>query len=124
MDVHAPGDKLTFGTLSISFLVDSTMSNFKAVQAWMIGLGFPKDHEQYRAFLRTHAASFETSPLVIGFSDAVLEILTATNSVSQTVHFYNCFPTSLTPIEFQTTVTDPIYVGATATFYYTYYEFR
>lgn len=123
VDVHVPGDKLTFGPLSISFLIDAGMQNYKAVNAWMVGLGFPKSHEQYKAFLSSHAQGFETSPLVIGYSDAVLEVLTASNTTTQSIHFIDCFPTNLSPIQFQTTVNDPIYLGAQASFYYTYYRF-
>ena len=122
VDFHAPGDKLNFAPLQISFLIDSSMSNYKAVVAWLIGLGFPQKHEQYKAFMETFRGS-DITPLSIGQSDGVLQILTGSNRVSQTVYFTSLQPTSLSSIEFVTDNTDIVYLTATATFSYTYFYF-
>ncbi len=123
IDYPVPGDKLEFGALSISFLIDSSMSNYKAINAWMIGLGFPQRHEQYKAFLRTFGGQ-ETSPLSISQSDGVLQVLTGTNNVSQTVRYVGLQPTQLSEIRFVTDNNDVVYMTAQAGFAYSYYYFE
>ena len=41
-----PGDKLTFGLLTIRFRVDEDLKNFSEVYDWMIGLGYPDNFQQ------------------------------------------------------------------------------
>ena len=36
-----PGEIMTFSELSLSFLVDEDMANYKAIFNWMVALGFP-----------------------------------------------------------------------------------
>lgn len=124
VDYPVPGDKPTFGPLDISFLVDASMTNYKAINAWLVGLGFPEKHDQYRAFLRTFGTNLDTSPLAISQSDATLEILRGTNTRSQLVRFAGVQPVSLSGMQFVTDNTDVVYQVATAQFVYSYYYFE
>lgn len=118
-----PGEKLSFGDFSATFLIDESMSNYIAVYNWMIGLGFPESHQQYANFISKNVNA-TGSELLSGYSDGTLQILNSSNNVSRTVHFVDMFPTSLSSITLVTTTQDTTYLAATATFRYTAYRFE
>lgn len=122
--VPIPGDKLSFGELSITFLIDSGMVNYVAVHNWMIGLGFPDSHTQYKNFIGTRTDTLNRNELTAGYSDGTLQILNSTNNPSRTVRFVDLFPTSLQQITLQSTTQDTTYLAASATFRYTTYRFE
>lgn len=113
-----PGDKLNFGDLSLTFLLDEDMVNYVALHNWLIGLGFPESRTQFVEFINGK------SPAIASCSDAVLQILSSTNNVSRTIRFVDVIPTSLSQITLQSTTTDTTYIAATATFQYAYYKFE
>ena len=121
VDYPIPGEKLTFGELSITFLIDEEMTNYKAIHDWMVGLGFPKRHEQYRAFVNQGGST--TSELYKGYSDATLQILSSSNNPVRTIMFHDVFPTSLGSLQLQSNVDGTVYLAGNATFLYTLYEF-
>ena len=41
-DIPTMGDKLTYGNLSITFIVDEYLENYNSLHNWMTGYGFPK----------------------------------------------------------------------------------
>ena len=41
------GDTLDFEDLEITFLVNEDLSNYREIHDWMIGIGFPKNNEQF-----------------------------------------------------------------------------
>ena len=45
-DIPRAGEKLTFGDLTLTFLVDEDLSNYLEIQNWMRGLGFPESLDQ------------------------------------------------------------------------------
>ena len=47
-DIDIPGEKLTYGDLTIRFLVDENMENYVSVYNWLKGLGFPETTQQFR----------------------------------------------------------------------------
>ena len=46
-DLDVPGEKLTYGDLTIRFLVDENMENYMAVHNWLTGLGFAETTQDY-----------------------------------------------------------------------------
>ena len=46
-DLDIPGEKLTFGDLTLRFLVDENMENYMAIHNWLTGLGFPEPTQDY-----------------------------------------------------------------------------
>lgn len=123
IDVPVPGEKLQFGELTVTFLIDETMANYIAVHNWMVGLGFPETHQQYRNFIGDQSIFPNSSELSAGFSECTLQILNSSNNVARTIQFNDAFPTSLSQLTLQTTSQDTIYLAATATFRYTTYKF-
>jgi hypothetical protein len=123
VNAPVPGEKLSFGELSIQFLIDENMANYVAVHNWLVGLGFPQSHDQYKNFISTRTSSLDNNELLAGYSDGTLQILNSSNNPSRSIFFVDMFPTSLSQIQLQSTVTDTTYLAANATFGYTYYTF-
>ena len=47
------GNTLTFGNLDISFIVDEFLENYITIHNWLLGIGFPKDRQQFTDFRST-----------------------------------------------------------------------
>lgn len=122
--IPVPGETLTFADLTVQFLVDEDMTNYKALQGWLYGLGFPLDYQQYVNFQKLDAVSNGLNgDLASNYSDASLFILTNNNSENILISFRNLFPTSLESLTFTGVDSDVNYLIGNATFKYSYYEF-
>lgn len=120
--VPVPGETLTYDQLDVRFLVDERMLNYKTIYNWLIALGFPESHQQYVDFKSEDDRNI-ISELARNYSDGTLEILSNTNGTNQTVGFFDMFPTNISSLSFQSAVDDVTYLGATATFRFSYYKF-
>ena len=123
---QVPGEILDFGQLTINFIVDENLANYKAIYNWIIGLGFPENYLQYQALASS------TSPVQTNsrfgtqegnFSDGVLEILGSNNIAVQAIKFKDLHPVSVSGLNFRANVDDIQYLTGTASFKYTYYDF-
>ena len=119
-----PGDKIEFGEINIQFLIDETMDNYRAINTWMFGLGFPIANEQYQEFLAMDTVTQGGSELTKQMSDASLFILTNNNTSSKIVTFKNLFPTMLESLTFTGVDSDVNYLVGNATFKFNYYVFE
>ena len=115
-----PGEIMTFSELSIQFLIDDRMENYKAIFNWMIALGFPESHDQYSSYMNSQKGTVY-SELARNYSDATIGILDAQNNPTNAFKFYDIFPISLDPVQFESTAMDVNYVIGSATFKYTYF---
>ena len=136
-DMFVTGDKLTFETLNITFLVDEELQNYRELWDWIVGIGSPVNHSQWettlskgdgaiRSFATPDAdprtkSTYEESNL---YSDATLIVYNSKNMAKVDVKFKNMFPTSLSSLEYSQDLTDVEYFKASATFRYLYYEFE
>ena len=136
-DMFVVGDKLTFETLNITFLVDEELQNYRELWDWIVGIGSPVNHSQWettlskgdgaiRSFATPDAdprtkSTYEESNL---YSDATLIVYNSKNTAKVNVQFKNMFPTSLSALEYSQELTDVEYLKASATFRYLYYEFE
>jgi hypothetical protein len=114
------GETLDFAPLTIQFLVDNVMGNYKSIHDWMIGLGFPENHEQYQSMLNNAPAG---SNLNKSYSDGTLIVLGNSNNTIQTIQFVDLIPESLDSLTFVSTSQDVQYLAGSATFRYSYYKF-
>jgi hypothetical protein len=115
-----PGEIMTFSELSVQFLIDENMLNYESIFKWMVAMGFPESHDQYREFVNTQVDSPYTE-LAKNFSDASLGILDSHNNTIKRFKFYDLFPISLDAIQFESTAMDVNYVLGNATFRYSYF---
>jgi hypothetical protein len=111
-----PGDKLTFGLLTIRFRVDEDLKNFSEVYDWMIGLGYP-DNFQQRSDLQQGVQRLGEV-----YSDASLMITTAAYKPNIEVKFIDAYPVSVSMPEFNIEETTVTPMNADATFAYRKYE--
>ncbi len=138
-DLPIPGDKLSYEPLLMTFLVDENLENFQEIHGWLVGLGFPRDHAEFRNLLSsgndrfpTGNSSVSTEPGKVkygapntgaSFSDATLTVLTSKNNPQLEIRFRNLFPTSLTGLQYDQQAADVDYLTATVSFSYTIYDF-
>ena len=136
-DIPMPGDKITYGNLDVSFLVDENLNNYKEIHDWITGLGFPEDHKQFSDLLATGSDRFSGStastsstgtstpqPLSEGgiYSDATLTVLNSKNIAKTEIRFQNVYPTSLGGLSYDIKASDVSYLQVNASFNYMYYD--
>jgi len=98
--IPTPGN-IDYDTFSITFKINENMSSYRDVFDWMVSLGHPDN-------LDTQYQNIK--------SDASLVILNSSKRPNINVKFTECFPTLISPIEFDTTLEDVQYLTATASF--------
>jgi len=118
-DIDVPGEKLTYGDLTLRFLVDEDLKNYMAIHNWLTGLGFPETMQQFKDFTKNEDG---VSDILQSFSDGSLYILNSNYNTTAIVKFKDLFPVYLTSLEFEATDTDIQYFTAEATFKYTVYN--
>ena len=111
--LYTTGDKLTYGELSISFIIDESMSNYLEIYNWMEGYSSPQNFDQYK--------NLDGSDQGV-FSDITLLIKNSHKNPNIQVLYKDCFPTSLSDVQLDTTQNDIVYPEATVGFQYNYFK--
>ena len=139
-NIPIPGDKLTYEPLQMTFLVDENLENFQEIHGWLVGLGFPRDHSEFRNLLtsgndrfptrnasnisseagKTKFAAADVGPTL---SDATLTVLSSKNNAQVEVRFRDVYPTGLTGLAYNQQAADVDYLTATVSFSYLIYDF-
>ncbi len=110
-----PGNQLSFGQLTMGFIVDEAMESWFELYNWMYQLGNPKSFDKRGSLTEEPGQTNSVT------SDGTLFIKTNSNNPSWKVNFYDMYPNDLGDISFSTTDTQE-FVTSTITFNYTYYE--
>ena len=118
-DIDVPGEKLTYGDLTIRFLVDENMENYMAVHNWLKGIGFPETPQQFKDQITDTDGRIDEK---LVFSDGSLHILNSNFQDVAIVKFQDLFPVGLTSLEFDATETDINYFTAEVSMRYTVYN--
>lgn len=118
-DIDVPGEKLTYGDLTIRFLVDENLENYMAVHNWLTGLGFPETAQEYRNLITDDSGARDPKE---AFSDGTLRVLNSNFKDAAVVKFKDMFPYTLSSLEFDATISDVQYFTAQASFKYTIYN--
>ena len=126
-NVKVPGDKITFGELSVSFIVDENMENWTELYTWMEQTTGSTDPEKFRSLVganrkadQPYDGSGNYDEL---YSDMTIVVTTAANNPNRYVRIQDAFPTSLGEITMDTTVAGGItYVTCNASFQFTSLE--
>ena len=136
-EIPIPGDKVSYSSLDVSFLVDENLNNYKEIHDWITGIGFPQDHKQFSTLLGTSADRFPgttsstaatgtsiAQPLSEGgiYSDATLTVLNNKNVAKTEIRFQNVFPISLGSLSYDIKANDVDYLQVQASFNYMYYD--
>ena len=138
MPIRIPGNDMTFEDLTVTFIVDEDLTNYRSVHDWMAGLAQMDSDDKYRALItdggdrmplsqqnNSQDAGRVTSATNDGaiFSDAKLIILSARNIPLVELSFEDTYPKSLSALEYNQNATDVEYLTATCTFGYKYHEY-
>jgi len=139
MQVKIPGNDLTFEDLSVTFLVDEDLTNYRSVHDWMVGLAQVDSDEKYQALLSSgqdrmprsqsrgvqteSGKTFPATPDGAIFSDAKLIILSARNTPIVEISFEDTYPKSLSALEYNQNATDVEYLQATITLGYKQHKY-
>jgi len=137
VDIPIPGDKISFQSLDINFLVDENLNNYKEIHDWLVGIGFPQNYTQFQNLqtegsdrfpgsTRSTAATGTSTPQPLSeggtYSDATLTVLNSKNIAKTEIRFQNIYPTSLGSLSYDVKLTDVDYLQAAVSFNYMYYE--
>ena len=114
MNLPVEGDTLSFESMNISFILDEDMQNYMEIYSWLTALGFPRDYEQFK----TLKPPSEASEYASMFSDMDIMLQTNKSNPNYKITFNDVFPTSLSSVQFDTSVSalEPIVVDATFNF--------
>ena len=118
-NIDVPGERLTYGDLTLRFLVDENMENYISVYNWLKGLGFPESTKEFADLNKDKEGLRDPKQ---AFCDGTLRILNSNYREVAKVKFNDLFPISLTSLDFDATNTDVQYFTAEATFKYTIYN--
>ena len=118
-NIDVPGERLSFGDLTLRFLVDENMENYLSVYEWLTGLGFPETTKDFADLIKDKDGQRDPKE---AFCDGTLRILNSNYREVAKVSFNDLFPISLTSLDFDATNTDIQYFTAEATFKYTVYK--
>lgn len=128
IDVALPGEKLQYGELTIKFMIQENLNNYIELYNWMIALGFPENYGQFQSrfggnnVITPSGSTSEKPPArktdSTEFSDATLLVLDSNYAPVSEFVFRDCFPVSLTGLEFDVSSGNTQYFAAQATFKY------
>jgi hypothetical protein len=114
-----PATTPRYEELIMNFMVDENMVNYAIIYNWIIGMGFPESTEQYDKFTRNEDGRIDTKEHT---SDGSLSILNSNYNPIVNIKFFDLFPTSISSLPFDSTVSDVNYLTAQATFRYSIYN--
>jgi hypothetical protein len=120
-DIYAPGNKITYDELSISFLVNEDVQTWQDIHSWFRSIASPEGFSE-RNRLSDMQNQFSKNKQK-NYSDATLTILSGLNNPLLRIQFFNAFPTSLSGIEFDTTKSADTIITASANFRFDYFNF-
>jgi len=127
IDAYFPGDKVSYDTLDVSFLVDEDLENFKEIYDWMdsiVPVADPRLYESYTRTIKTQTGTLSAVENDLNqYSDITLVTNTNKNVPNRYFRFHDCFPISLGSIELESGA-DAEAVICTVSFRFTYYEIK
>jgi len=103
VDAFFPGDKVTFDALSVTFLVDEDLENFKEMYDWMqaiVPVSSSSDFQEYVDSQKTTTGELSKINNDLNqYSQITLITNTNKNIPNKYFRFYDCFPISLGGLE-------------------------
>lgn len=113
------GDHVSYSDLSVTFKVDEMMENYVEMLSWINGLGFPENFEQ--SFDRSQTLVNTTK---LALSDVTLHVLSSSKNAIHEITFVDAYPTSLSGLNFSSTLTDIDHLECTVTFAFTTFRHK
>ena len=111
VSVKHPSKNVSFDNLTVEFLVDENLENWRELYDWMRTIYLVDDYKNFESETSTH------------FTEGSIMLLNSAMNVNKEIRFHNLLPISLSGIDFDSTDTDLSPRIATATFAFDFYEF-
>ena len=127
VDAYFPGDKISFDTLNVSFLVDEDLENYQEMYNWMTQIVPISDSKDYQTLTGSTMNTLGVSSSEQKGENLVSQITLVTNNnkniPNRYFRFYDAFPISLGSVEMQSgSETEP--VTCEVSFRFTFYEIK
>ena len=106
MRANMTGSSIVFEPFTARFIIDETLENYSTIFNWL------------------YKEMGSDQPEQTLHKDLILLIYTNNNNVKTKIHMISTIPTSLSPVEFETTKTDTQYLYADVSFNLDYYQIR
>ena len=113
LNLHAAGDKLTFGQLSATIILDENMSAYTEMYDWVKRLVEEENTTKYSA----RYDNGETTAV-----DITVSVLSSNNNSVKRIRYIDCIPTDIGGINFMSNTSDVQYLTFTASFSFSYFE--
>ena len=119
--INHPGERLTYGQFTVTYLVDASFKTYFSLYYWLKGYGFPHDFDEVKRFRAKQLSNDRVSPqaqtIDLEKTTAAITILTPdTASIVAEINIDDVFPIELTGLEFTSTDADAPLLTDTATF--------
>ena len=119
--INHPAERLTYGTFTVTYMVDASFKTYFSLYYWMKGYGFPHNFDEVKRFrakqLTDRRIGPHTKPIDLEKTTASISILTPdTASIVAEINMEEIFPTELSSLEFTSTNTEAPVLTTTATF--------
>ena len=113
--IYRPADKIEFGDLTLTVLIDENMQSYLETWNWLIALTKPENFEQYADLIGAGGDGI--------YSDATLTLLSSKKNPNVQITFKDMFPISVGSIALATNATDVTPPVVDMTFRYSSYNF-
>ena len=121
LDINAPNDKIEFSQLTMTFTIDEAMKSWQDLYLWFRSIASPKGSSERNRLADLQSNRVSGSKV---YSDATLTVLSALNNPLFRIRYYNCFPISLSDIQFDTKMSADDIITGDATFMFDYFDFE
>ena len=117
-NLKEPGDHIEWDPLRTTFKLDEQFESYIDIFSWMVNLGFPTSHEEYRQNLSVRK---ERSDLI---SDGILTLYDNSFNPIIEIVYANIWPTYISDVDLESNPSDDKVLDVNATFNYDYYFIR
>lgn len=108
-NIHLAGDKLTFGEMTATIIVDENMQGYTEIFQWA---------KQLVENANTTPSMSQSSTA----ADITVNVLSSNNNTIKKIRYADCVPTDIGSIEFVANTSDVQYITFTVSFAFSYFE--
>ena len=117
------GDQISYDNFDMTFLVDEELKNYREIHDWMVSIGFPYDHKQFKSVDRRDDVNTRRGERML-YDDIMLTVLSSKNNPVVRIKMLEAFPIALSGLAYTQAGVDVEYLTADVTFTYMTYEFK
>ena len=115
-----PGDKLNYGTLDVTFLIEKGFHNYRTILKWLKAMTNPEGHEQFTEWVDNQNVQIQQGFKTL-FADATLIATDASNEPLTQWNFRDVFPISLDGVQFDSSSQDVEHLLGNCSFRFSYF---